>query len=118
MPTATNSARRRSVASAPRTAADQALQERRERDGGDLKGAAHRREDVPPARRTRVARRRGERRDLRQRSACCEPTRRDGRRLISFTHLLTKPRSDAHLTTVCCSSFVVAKAGFETSTLW
>src|SRR5262245_64941784 len=70
MPTATNSARRRSVASAPRTAADQALQERRERDGGDLEDAAHRREDVPPARRTRVARRRGERRDLRQRSAC------------------------------------------------
>src|SRR5262245_9221075 len=79
MPTATNSARRRSVASAPRTAADQALQERRERDGGDLEDAAHRREDVPPARRTRVARRRGERRDLRERSACCEPTRRDGR---------------------------------------
>ena len=34
-----------------------------------------------------------ERRGLRQRSACCEPARGEGRRLISFTHFLTRPPS-------------------------
>jgi transposase-like protein len=70
----------------------EALQEGRERDRGDLEDAAHRREDLPAPRRARVARGRRERRRLRQRSARCEPRREEGRRLISFTHVLTEPR--------------------------
>jgi putative transposase len=45
-----------------------------------------RRLDAPP-----VAHRRRQRRRLRQRCPRSEPTRREGCRLISFTHLLTKP---------------------------
>ena len=74
----------------------QAVQEGRERDGGDLEDAAHRREDVPAARRAGVARRRLERRRVRQRSACREPAQRGRRRLISFTHLLTRPREASY----------------------
>jgi hypothetical protein len=57
-----------------------------------LEDAAARGEDVSAAGRTGVASQRGPRRGLRQRSACCEPARHEGRRLTSFTHLLTRPR--------------------------
>lgn len=53
----------------------QAVQKGRERDGGDLEDAAHRGEDLPAARRARVARRCRERRGVRQLSACREPAR-------------------------------------------
>ena len=70
----------------------QAIQEGRERDGGDLEDAAHRREDVPTPRRAGIARRRREWSHVRQRSSRSEPTHRGRRRLISFTHFLTRPR--------------------------
>src|SRR6516162_8741990 len=69
----------------------EALQEGGECVGRDLEDAAHRREDLPATRRARAARRCRERRRLRQRSTCCEPRRAEGRRLISFTHFLTRP---------------------------
>src|SRR5215471_10392109 len=62
----------------------QAVQEGGERDGRDLEDAADRRENLPPARCARVARRRRERPGLHQRSTCCKPRREEGRRLISF----------------------------------
>src|SRR5207249_5886049 len=73
----------------------QAVQEGWERDGGDLEDAAHRREDVPTPRRAGIARRRREWSHVRQRSSRSEPTHRGRRRLISFTHFLTRPRGVA-----------------------
>src|SRR6516165_3668601 len=77
----------------------EALQEGGECVGRDLEDAAHRREDLPATRRARAARRCRERRRLRQRSTCCEPRRAEGRRLISFTHFLTRPRDLCELYT-------------------
>src|SRR5207245_3181368 len=72
----------------------QAIQEGRERDGGHLEYPAHRGEDVPAPRCAGTACGRRARRSLLQRSACSEPAREDDRRLISFTHFLTRPRSE------------------------
>src|SRR2546426_952930 len=70
----------------------QAIQEGRERDGGDLEDAAHRGEDVSTPRRARVTCRRRERGRVYQRSTCGEPAREEGRRLISFTHCGGAPK--------------------------
>src|SRR5438128_7351658 len=63
-----------------------------ERNRGDLEDAAHRGEDVPAPGRAGVACRRRERGRVRQRSTCGEPAREEGRRLISLTHFLIRPR--------------------------